>query len=49
MVNHHLPTSFYLSPTPRLQRFKHLPDQGLAPATKPATEVLPALVIRDAR
>ena len=38
-------SAFYLSPTPRLQRLKHLPDQGQAPATKPAAKVLPALVM----
>ena len=39
---------FYSGPTPRLQRFalaSHLPDQRQAPATKPAPEVLPALVM----
>jgi hypothetical protein len=37
--------SFYSGPTPRLQHFEHPPDQRQAPATKPATEALPALVM----
>jgi len=38
-------SSFYSGPTPRLQRSNHLPDQRQAPATKPAAEALPALVM----
>ena len=39
---------FYLGPTPRLQDFNHLADLRQAPATKPAPEVLPALVMHFA-
>ena len=39
---------FYSGPTPRLQRFNHPFDQEWAPATKPAAEVLPALVMHFA-
>lgn len=37
--------SFYSGPTPRLQHFDHPSDQRRAPATKPAAEALPALVM----
>jgi len=40
--------SFYSGPTPRLQHFDHLSDRGRAPATKPAAEALPALVMPSA-
>ena len=36
---------FYLSHTPRLQRLNHVIGQDHAPATKPAAEVLPVLVM----
>ena len=45
MVNTMSRPGFYLGPTPRLQDFKHLADLRQAPATKPAPEVLPALVM----
>ena len=37
--------NFYSGPTPRVEHFKHPPDHRRAPATKPATQLLPALVM----